>query len=97
MLRALNPEQVEWYQLPNDPSAGKASDPRYSSYIEEFGHLFVELDALHPQDLQDIISTNIEAELDMEKFREQEEQWGSDSENIDFIKRKVENLIREAF
>ena len=48
---ALNPEQIDEYDLPHDPRAVKTSDPRTKNYVQRFGHLAVELDALHPATL----------------------------------------------
>jgi len=47
---ALNPEQVEEFNLPHDPEAVKKMDTRWKKYIECCGNLAVELYALHPQD-----------------------------------------------
>ena len=51
---ALNPEQVAEFNLPHDPEAVNKKDTRYKKYIERFGNLAVELDALHPKTLQDM-------------------------------------------
>ncbi len=68
---ALTPEQVHHYQLPVDPTAAKPSDSRYASYVKRYGTIAVELDALHPQQLIDLIKASIEAEIDMEGFSTQ--------------------------
>jgi hypothetical protein len=83
---AVNPDQVIRYQLPNDPDAGKTKDTRFPNYIKEYGHVFVELDALHPHILEDMARNAIEAELNMQSFREQQEIEQLDMERINRIK-----------
>jgi hypothetical protein len=49
---ALTPEQVEASELPYMPEAVKLTDKRYKRYVERFGMMAVEPDALHPRDLK---------------------------------------------
>jgi hypothetical protein len=65
---ALTQEQVSQYNLPRNPDALKASDPRAKKYMKQFGNLAVELDALPPATLQSIVRCAIERRLDMELF-----------------------------
>jgi hypothetical protein len=92
---AVNPDQVINYQLPNDPDAGKSKDTRFPNYIKEYGHVFVELDALHPHILEDLARNAIEAELNMESFREQQEIETLDMERINRIKSKVVDIFNQ--
>lgn len=62
---ALNMSQIEEYSLPPNPV--KRSDSRKDAYIEEYGESQWELDALHPQVIQDLISAAIA------KIRDEEE------------------------
>ena len=62
---ALTPEIIDLHNLPHDPTALKANDPRAEKYVAQFGELAVELDALPPATLQAIIRRSIEAELNM--------------------------------
>jgi len=54
---ALTREQVEQYNLP--PMIPKSSDPRYRRHVERYGEVAVELDALHPATLREIIRNAI--------------------------------------
>lgn len=90
---ALNPEQIEFYHLPYDPTAAKMSDPRYKRYVEEYGTLAVELDSLHPRDLQEMIRSAIESEIDMDLFRKQQEIEEVDIQHVRSIREKVMNVI----
>jgi hypothetical protein len=54
---ALNMDQITTYNPPPNPT--KLTDSRASAYIDEFGHNCWELDALEPQVISDLISSNV--------------------------------------
>lgn len=70
---ALTPDQVADFNLPHDPNAVKLTDRRYKKYVDRFGKVAVELDALHPQTLQDMAVVAIENQFDMDLLQEQVE------------------------
>jgi hypothetical protein len=86
----LNPEHVKLYQLPHDPTAAKMTDPRYHRYVHKYGKLAVELDALHPAQLQAMIRSAIEAEIDMDLF---EDQQIEEKQDIYLVKELRENIM----
>ena len=61
---ALNMEQVNYYNLPPNPA--KMSDSRAAAFIAKYGTNSWEVDAIPPKTLQQIISSTIEASLDMD-------------------------------
>jgi hypothetical protein len=63
---ALNMPQVEEWNPPPNPA--KMSDSRFEGYEREFGDESWELDALDPATLRDLISTNVEALIDRERW-----------------------------
>ena len=65
---ALTLEDIKAYSLP--PAPTKASDPRSNRFVQEYGDLAVELDALPPDVLEEKIRTSIEKHLDREQFQE---------------------------
>jgi hypothetical protein len=70
---ALTAEQIEQYQPPPNPA--KLTDVRAPDYVERFGNESWELDALPPNVLDELISTEIESIVDMsalEVVRERE-------------------------
>ena len=69
---ALNMDQVERYNPPPNPA--KTTDSRYEGYIQKFGEESWELDALDPNVLVDLISTNVQELIDWEKWDEVESQ-----------------------
>jgi len=89
----LNPEHIKQYNLPTDPTAAKTTDPRYKKYVERYGKVAVELDALHPANLKDMIRQSIESEIDMDLFDEQQDREGEDEDKLDEIRDKVHDAI----
>jgi len=80
---ALTLEQIEEYDLP--PAMAKRSDTRAAKFIEKYGDIAVELDALPPDVLQELVRDSIEGLWDKTVFEseadvqaeelEQLEQW----------------------
>ncbi len=92
---ALTPDQVETYQLPRDPMAAKQSDTRYNKYYKRFGDLAVELDALHPKQLSQMVKNAIEDVVDMNFFKEQKEIEASERLKVREIRKDINTLIAE--
>lgn len=62
----LTTAQVKQYNPPPNPA--KMSDPRANWYVEQFGKVSWEVDALEPKILHEIIDTNVLSIIDMDKF-----------------------------
>ena len=92
---ALKPEQVDDFQLPRDATAVKWTDTRARKYVAEFGELAVELDALPPRELQSLVRSSIEAELDMELFEEQRRTEQVDRELIALRRSRVLRALED--
>jgi len=86
---ALLPEQVQEFNLSHKPDALKLSDTRAKRYINQFGHLAVELDALHPATLQEMAVQAIEAQFDMDLFWEQKKIEEFEREKLKEIKHNL--------
>lgn len=93
---ALNMEQVEEYSPPPNPA--KLTDSRVDGYIEKFGNMSWELDALEPRVITELIRKEILKNTDMSLFNSrqklQEEQqliMTACSENWD----EIANFITE--
>jgi len=54
---ALNKRQIDEYELPPQPA--KSSDVRYEQFVEQHGDMAVELDALPPDDLKQMIRDSV--------------------------------------
>ena len=59
---AVEPEQIRWWNLPTRPT--KSTDTR----SKNFGDVSVELDAIHPDRLRDLVQVAIEQHLPPEQF-----------------------------
>lgn len=64
---ALTREQVAKYELP--PQMAKKTDPRYKKFSAQHGLLSVEVDALSPSVLKQLVKTAIVKYLDLDQFR----------------------------
>lgn len=90
---ALNPSHIDEFDLPHDPTAVKMTDPRYKKYVDEYGEIAVELDALHPADLERLVGEAIEERMDMEAFQEQKEIEEQDDEVLNQLREEVIKVI----
>lgn len=90
---ALTPEQVESHNLPRNPDALKASDSRARKYMEQFGNLAVELDALPPATLEAIVRESIEQNLDLSQFQEEQEAEVPERERLESLRESVRQYV----
>lgn len=85
---AITEEQIDQYNIPKlplrkDPKKGKYKDPRAEKYVEKYGAWFVELDALKPSVLEQIVTEKVEELLDLEAF---EDDQNTEEEEKEFLK-----------
>lgn len=66
---ALTREQIDEYELPPQPA--KRSDSRYDDFVAEHGNMAVELDALPPEDLRQLIRDSVDEYFDESHYREE--------------------------
>jgi hypothetical protein len=93
---ALLPEQVRQYRLPISIAAIKKGDTRAAKYCEHYGDLAVELDALPPDVLQQIVVGRIEENLDLDIFDEQRQIGEREREWMEAAIPKVRDAISSA-
>lgn len=65
---ALNYEQVEQWQPPENPA--KETDSRYKVYAEEFGESSWELDAVEPRTLAELVREGIKGLIDQDQWND---------------------------
>jgi hypothetical protein len=65
---AINQQQIDQYNLPPQPV--KTTDSRAKKFIEDYGSGVVELDALEPHILQDLVETNVNQYFDQNIYEE---------------------------
>jgi len=93
MKIALTEEQVKMYKLP--PMIPKKSDPRYENFVHEYGKVAVELDALHPAILREIIRKSILKIMDIYKRLEVEVGEGIEEEAEVIVEEAIRDLKRK--
>ena len=93
---ALNPEQVGSYRLPVSLDAAKRKDPNYSTWLAEYGDQApVELDALHPQDLSDLVTGALKGVYDLSKMYAQKEKEKQERALLKTMRLGVMDLLGE--
>lgn len=94
---AVTPELVQQYHLPNDPDAAdtKKADKRFPKYVKRYGHLFVELDAFTPQQLEHLIRSSLAEMLDIDALEEQAEIEEKDLDRLEKVRQKIIKVINE--
>ncbi|MFA6571707.1 MAG: hypothetical protein WCT77_10805, partial [Bacteroidota bacterium] len=83
----LTMSQIKEYNPPPNPA--KITDPRAKEYIKNHGNISWEVDALKPQIMERIVTSNIENIIDLYSFEEIMKQENSDKLKIRSI---IDNL-----
>ena len=84
---ALNSDQIEQYKLP--PMPVKKSDARAESFVEEYGNMTVELDALEPNVLKNLVQQAILNHINLRNWKKRQEEVA----NLQlWIRGKLENM-----
>jgi hypothetical protein len=95
---ALTPEQVARHELPSSLDAAKKQDPNYNAWAHEYGILKpVELDALHPEKLSDLIAETLKGVYDMSEFSEQIAIEEAERLTIKQVRNKTHDFLRQTF
>lgn len=81
---ALTRKQINQYTPPPNPA--KTTDPRSKKFIEELGDTSWEVDALRPEVLNSILTTEIESRLDLNLFEEQLQKEKEDLKQLEALK-----------
>jgi hypothetical protein len=81
---ALTKDQIRQYDPPPNPA--KVSDPRAKDFIEKFGDTSWEVDALKPEVLNAILTTNIKELIDSEMYDEIVSREEADKEKLENLK-----------
>ena len=86
---SLNLDDINKYDLPNNPDAVKKTDRRYQAFVDQYGEYAVELDALHPGELKKIAVNAVESEMDMDLAQQQIDLGKRDEEKINTFNAKM--------
>ena len=87
MRVALTNDQIQQYNLPHMPV--KRSDARSDGFLESYGDLSVELDALDPNTLKLMVAQSIASNIDLDAWKRKEEEI--DKLRL-WIKGKLQNM-----
>jgi len=79
----------------SDPIPIKPKDTRSKRFINQHGPTAYELDAIHPEQLQKLVRTSIEAFTDMSEYEENTEKEDVDRDTIWDLKVDVENYVED--
>jgi len=85
---ALNMDQIQAYNLPENPA--KITDSRYQGYVAEHGESSWELDALNPEVLVRIVEDHIKQYLTQELFDKVAAQEQTDKDRLNRMIDKLE-------
>lgn len=91
---ALTRDQVDEYSLPNNLHA-KASSSRHKSYVQKHGNNVWELDALSPEQLQEMTRQAILSVLDLEKFEHERQAELDDAKKLADIRATVLGMLEQ--
>jgi hypothetical protein len=92
---ALTPAQIETWKLP--PTPVKTSDKRAAKFIETNGdRSAVELDALDPVDLQEIVKTSIEEYISPARWNATNDKSSEDGQQINETVSKIRQYISDS-
>ena len=91
---ALTRDQVDEYELPNNLFS-KASSSRHKAYVKQHGDNVWELDALSPEQLQDITRESILNVLDLEKFEHERKAELDDAKKLADIRATVFETLKQ--
>jgi hypothetical protein len=86
---ALTEQQVHDYNLPHSPEAIKSKDSRTKAYVKKYGMYAVELDALQPDALANIVNTAILSSIDIDMYDMQLSNYRQDIKRIETCREKA--------
>ena len=92
---AINLDDIDRYSLPSGFEEINKKDTRYAAYSKLYGDTVVELDALHPAELERLAKNAIEHELDMDLFHQQQEIEQMEQVKVAAIRERVQAMLRQ--
>ncbi len=96
---ALTPEQVERYDLPKSIDAVKLQDPNHKKWLEQYGpkQAAVELDALHPETIMEIVKTALNEVYDIDGMDAEQAKEIEDRKIVRNIRRDILALLSSKY
>ena len=95
---ALNPDQVKKYKLTESPDSAKKQDKNYKAWEKEYGNQSpVELDALHPRDLKELVIAELNNAYDMDSFKKEMDKEAGEREQARRIQVDVHIFLKQNY
>lgn len=91
---ALTYSQTQELELPPALTA-KDTSSRYAGFVQQFGHDVYELEALPPEQLQDLVDNAVRSVIDVDLFNAELEKERSDSQWLDLTRRRLMAAMAE--
>lgn len=89
---ALNADQVEWHDLPPGGEAKKGST-NYAKFVSKHGDQCWELEALPPDELQDIVREAILSVIDVDAYNDEVDREHEDAKFLEGVRRTVREAV----
>ena len=93
---AITPEQIEEYDLKASPTKAKTGSANYEKFASEYGDDCYELEALDPEDLQEVLRETINAAIDIPKFNAEADQEKEDAQFLQAAATRARAALRDA-
>lgn len=88
---ALNFDQIQQFQPPPNPA--KMTDSRAEGYVDRFGYQSWELDALDPNTLSNLITSEIDQFIEIDAYRERQDEQETGRDQLDAISRHWDSVV----
>ena len=92
---AITQQQVEEFDLPPNLLEAKQTSSRYGKFVDQHGTDVYEVEALQPEDLQQIVRDAIEGVLDMDTFNAEREAETQDGAFLSSVRQVAVNAVGE--
>jgi hypothetical protein len=91
---ALTAEQVQDFELPPQMKA-KVTSPNYDRFLEQHGDDVFELEALAPEDLQQLLRDAIDSVIDINAYNHEIEHEEQDAVYLEGVRRRTQRALAE--
>lgn len=91
---ALTYQQTQELELPPALTA-KDTSSRYAGFVEKYGDDVYELEALPPEQLQELVDEAVRSVIDVDLFNEEQERERTDSQWLDVTRRRLMAALSE--
>jgi hypothetical protein len=85
----LNLEHVRRFHLSDNPAEAKESSSRYTDFVKRYGRRVYELEALEPEQLQEILTETIDSIMDKNLFNIELEAEKQDAAYLQAVRKRI--------